>query len=125
MKVGEYFRTPYGDIGKITGIPKHGKYQDDGFYLDDEFIICGRKTMKELKSTPNIIDLIKVGDYINGLKVNNIEKKENGNICIDFDNKTSYLYVKNWNYESRIEEYKIKSILTKEQFESMSYKVGE
>ena len=83
MKVGEYFRTPYGDIGKITDIPKHDKYQDDGFYLDDEFIICGRKAMKELKSTPNIIDLIEVGDYVNGSKVIDIAQAPKKAIYLD------------------------------------------
>lgn len=106
MKVGEYFRTPWGDIGKITNIPKHDKYQDDGFYLDDKFIMCGREAMKELKSTPNIIDLIEVGDYVNGHIVEDLD--DLGYISLDDDT---------------IKYDDIKSIVTKEQFESMEYKL--
>ena len=63
----------------------------------------------------NIIDLIEVGDYVNGYKVLFIDK-DLGNTknikCID-------------NSEERVSFYKkdIKSIVTKEQFESTKYEV--
>ena len=63
IKVGEYLRTPYG-IRKIIAIPKHDKYQDDGFSVDDRFIVCGRGAMRKLKTTPNILDLIETGDLM-------------------------------------------------------------
>ena len=79
-----------------------------------------------IKSSPNIIDLIEVGDYVNRMLVTNIwVDKETGNIEFEFNNHESYLYPKSWNYESRVTKYKIKSIVTKEQFSSMEYKVGE
>ena len=59
--------------------------------------------------SPNIIDLIEVGDYVNGLKVVKIED----NIL------TMHGLIHN------IGEEDIKSIVTKEQFKSMEYKVGE
>lgn len=115
MKIGEYFRTPWGDIGKITNIPKHDKYQDDGFYLNSKFVMCGREAMKELKSTPNIIDLIEVGDYVNGYYVNEIT---------DIESALPVLCIMTTNWVA-LQDIDIKSIVTKEQFESMEYKVGE
>lgn len=114
MKVGEFFRTPWGDIGKITNIPKHDKYQDDGFYLNGKFIICGREAMKKLKSTPDIMDLIEVGDYVNGCRVE--ENNGLGYFIILQNGKSKWLSFKG---------LAIKSIVTKEQFENCMYKVGE
>ena len=74
---------------------------DDTEYIYEENII---------KSSPNIIDLIQVGDYVYGNRVlkNCIENK--GNIVL-FEN----------GHCARNEE--IKSILTKEQFERNEYKI--
>ena len=49
--------------------------------------------------------------------------KETSNIEFEFNNHESYLYPKSWNYESRVTKYKIKSILTKEQFEAIKYEI--
>lgn len=67
IKVGEYIRTPYG-IGKIAYIPKHSRYADDGFVVEDtkpRFIECGRTYMqKHLKSTPDITELLEPQDLL-------------------------------------------------------------
>lgn len=63
-----------------------------------------------VKTSYDILDLIEVGDYVNGCKVTSIE--ENG--LLGFDNHDWYL---------RSEE--IKSIVTKEQFSQMEYRIGE
>lgn len=74
-----------------------------------------------LKASYNIIDLIEVGDYVNGHKV--YEKKDNcvmvGYKCFitKFDDSEEFLY-------QTIYSDNIKSIVTKEQFEEMSYKVN-
>lgn len=69
------------------------------------------------KVSKNIIDILEVGDYVNGYPVVEIPYME--------ENKIVYkLYYKN-NFLLCTENHKIKSIVTKEQFESMSYKVGE
>ena len=75
------------------------------------------------KASNNIIDLIEEGDYINGSQVIRIEEH----------NEELYVYVQETEYCNACDEeeniyYKedtIKSIVTKEQFESMEYKVGE
>ena len=67
-----------------------------------------------LKASFNIIDLIEVGDYVNGYYVEDILKTfinvATGSNC--FQSPTIY-------------EQDIKSIVTKEEFEQISYKVGE
>lgn len=73
-----------------------------------------------IKASYSIIDLIEVGDYVNGNKVIRIETSsylEDKNVkiivCCGDDDYYSY-----YNED-------IKSILTKEQFESMAYEVEE
>ena len=120
MKVGDYVRTKYGVIARITDIIEDLSidcdidvyYENDlrdkmpmmeiPYNLKDEYIV---------KSSPNIIDLIEIGDYVNGCMV--INKKDDTiqiiQLIIPFD----------------LKEKDIKSIVTKEQFEAMQYKVGE
>lgn len=120
MKAGEYIRTPYGDIGKITSIPKHNKYFDDGFEIEHKFIECGKDAMKKLKSTPNIIDLIGVGDLLII------------DICPDLSSGIAVPRVAETEYELDIfkkwfksGEYILRGIVPKEKIESMTYWVGD
>ena len=116
LEVGMYVRTDKGRIGKV--ITEEYEYRDsynqkiefkdeieDTFDMDWEDI---------LKASHNIIDLIEVGDYVNGREVVEIFYNANDEV-IGIDTRGSVDYV----------ESQIKSILTKEQFEDMSYKVGE
>lgn len=110
MKVGEYVRT------NDRGIRKIGKIIDDLFYRDEEDNLHQKGNL--IKSSPNIIDLIEVGDYVNGMEVTSIEEDIEGKYvfgysCEGFEGETMF-YNKD-----------IKSIVTKEQFESIEYKVGE
>lgn len=70
-----------------------------------------------LKASNSIIDLVEVGDYVNGEMVtfisSNPQKNQNGKPRIIL-NETHSLFGK---YED------IKSIVTKEQFENMKYEV--
>jgi hypothetical protein len=133
MKVGDYVRTKDGIIGRIEAKNYLG-YNDwliDTLYYNDDEIIndwtCGIKEYNILKSSPNIIDLIQEGDYINGLRV---ESNKYGELY------TSYVYYggdigkqcevyTTWLKEYKENEDWIESIITKEQFESKQYKVGE
>ena len=81
-------------------------------YADDNTIIQGI-----IKSSPNIIDLIEVGDYVNGHLVFDIAYAPKKAVYIeDNTNKMAHIPYVNEN---------IKSIVTKEQFSQMEYKVGE
>ena len=113
MKVGEYVRIintleEYVEITKVKKIfptPINEEHILDyrGYeYNCDEII----------KSSPNIIDLIEVGDYVNGERVINIIIK-----------KHKYLEVSD--EEIVMDEKDIKSIVTKEQFSQIEYRIGE
>ena len=112
MKTGDYARTKSGIIGKL--IIKEdtiavAKWQG-GYELQDTttYIINDEKVYKNeiIKSSPNIIDLIEVGDYVNGYEVTSKDQ------FLGFGNHDWYMI-----------NDEIKSIVTKEQFESMEYKL--
>ena len=109
MKIGDYVRTKDGRIEKYSGT--------------DDCEIENFSLPEIIKSSPNIIDLIEVGDYVNGMLVTEVSKLDSGSIEITYNDRYRYLYLKEWNYESRFNKFKIKSIVTKEQFESMEYRI--
>lgn len=108
IEVGDYVRTNKGNITKMSS---------------EEFIkiMLENKSIfgKALKHSKNIIDLVEVGDYVNGYKVIGVtlDPAPSGK-CVDIDcDKPSY--------ESYLFEEQIYSIVTKEQFASIEYKVEE
>lgn len=110
MKVGDYVRTENG-IDKVAGYRREPEYENGHVVWFKKSDSGCRFTDKDLpKSSPNIIDLIEVGDYVNGLKV---EKKYEDRVVINTRDEIIVWF-----------EYQIKSIVTKEQFKSMEYKVG-
>ena len=146
LEVGMYVRTKNGSIDKIIDTTEEwhclGEDEEDKLYkiyqlrkeyYDDEFDEDNDWVFEKfiIKASHNIIDLIEVGDYVNGVEV--IEIYEKGNkfkysSMYSFREKT--IEVANDNYETIPNEAlftndEIKSIVTKEQFESMSYKVGD
>lgn len=114
LEVGMYVRTKdkrgIQYIRKIESVNE--TYPDKmyaGIYIDKEIHnVCGVALKNIVKASFNIIDLIEVGDYVNGYMVRGTS--------------VSTLLLDNFNM-IQIDEEDIKSILTKEQFESMSYKV--
>ena len=116
LKIEEkmYVRTEKGKISKIKWISsqawKGTNTIDATIHLEnDNTLIYPRD---DFKSSYNLIDLIEVGDYVNGLPVIHNAKNNGGNIVIVV-NGDAY------------NEEEIKSILTKEQFNSTKYVVGE
>ena len=100
LEVGMYVRTKKGTIYKFdtnNSMAKNGakKYMVNCSY--------------------NIIDLIEVGDYVNGLLVTRILE----------DNETNEKYINLYGSISEWEEEDIKSIVTKEQFSSIEYRLGD
>ncbi len=114
IEVGEFVRTREGYIGILIDINMESwnyltidckrrvrrdfSYPDSYLYLKDEDIV---------KHSKNIIDIIEVGDYVNGDLVTEVydEMVE----CLDGE-------VEYW-------ENEIKTIVTHEQFASVEYKV--
>ena len=113
IEKGMYIRTKYGKIGEIEG------YISDLIY---DYILTKDKELvvkKDItKASYNIIDLIEEGDYVNGVKVTfkAITKHEN-KLYTTPDNLNSS------NVEFILDNSDIKSIVTKEQFKNMEYKI--
>ena len=119
LNIGDYVRTKSGEITKIKSIDTN-EYVKEVHVEDDVYTeYWGRKTTclhigTDWKSSPNIIDLIEVGDYVNGMQVTRICFDEDGGRILNLSNCILELMNED-----------IKSIVTKEQFESMEYKIGE
>lgn len=123
IKVGEYVR-----LARCQGINKIIDIDEDGFVILDDNIadeygdecchISPQDADKEiLKHSFNIIDLIEIGDFVNGMKVNDISKIQRFNKPIQ---KCLWANI-NDGYDIINEE--IKTILTKEQMEANQYVV--
>ena len=107
-------KVGYCVIGKIENINDYRepsmKYcidiqGEDFIFIPEDMIV---------KASYNIIDLIEVGDYVNGCKVIDFmySKEKKRSVIVDSEI---------WGFDAE----EIKSIVTKEQFESMSYRIGE
>ena len=126
LEVGMYVRTKISDNCNCVYIRKITEIDDERYFFNqicvDEDVVDGWGDeriwidVEDIsKASHNIIDLIEVGDYVNGLLVTRICE----------DNETNKKYINLYGSISEWEEDDIKSIVTKEQFECISYMVGE
>ena len=135
IKVGEYVRFRSGEIDKIKRIIKRPNITqsakdlnklniEDGLdieyesgKIDIQRGILGLKIFPTniVKHSKNIIDLIEIGDYVNGCKVIDICESQYGGEKI--------IYIGGFGIPKKIYDNQIKSILTKEQYEQNSYKL--
>ena len=113
LKEGMYVRTKEGLIDKVI-IDYKGCCNSPN--CNCKHVSCEHNYYDEkdiIKSSDNLIDLIEVGDYVNGLPVTRI--------CIDGETNEKYLNmygsISDWTNED------IKSIVTKEQFKAMKYTI--
>ena len=116
LEVGMYVRTKDGisKCIKVTPIRENSfMYEFDREVYEDVYFLTYSE-LEKYKSSSNIIDLIEVGDYVNGKQV--IE--------------TYYKSDEKWHLEivdsrllthDELKHVNIQSIVTKEQFESMKY----
>ena len=115
-----YVRIKWGNglqtISKCTNKVDMGdtQYSNNDFYIHTD--IKGEVIYKSMivKASNNIIDLIEVGDYVNGYYVEDVLKTF-VNVAVG----------SNYFQSPTIYENEIKSVVTKEQFESISYRIGE
>ena len=131
MKVGDYVRykkTVYHNQGVDNiRISKIKHISDTDYNMKFIFFENGNGEYEEniIKSSPNIIDLIEVGDYVNGEKVKAL-KGDIESHKINNENDVIYTeYINDYDEWCGFEEDEIKSIITREQFSQMEYKVGE
>ena len=122
LEVGMYvrFKDKRGIeyIRKIVEIPKDNRYAS--LYLDKDANYSKGLSLKNvIKASYNIIDILEVGDYVNGDKVNEV-------VINEF---SSYVILEGIGHYvedlETVEAKDIETIVTKEQFEQMSYKVKE
>lgn len=140
LSIGMFIRTPLG-IDKIECFNKenvigYGFITKANHYLFwhkelDEFSIDGECFEKEeIKTSFNIIDLIEVGDYVNGYYVSKIWFENEITHYIDdkpIKRKERQITIQAPSYGGivHLKNEEIKSIVTKEQFESMKYRLGD
>ena len=108
LEVGMYC---YNKTNRKLGIGKIINFQRNNnvnirYKNDIELVSIGN-----VKANNEIISLIEIGDYVNGLPVRFVEEDR-----VDIGQAEDYLWLKNQH---------IKSIITKEQMEAMEYKVVE
>lgn len=123
IQVNEYVRTKNKGIKRIDTIFENKTVNKYGYEIGSDWdgkeygII---KTTDIVKHSKDIIDLIEVGDYVNGYKVISIDQDviDDKIDCIELDLNNNYQY-------NFIAIRQIKSILTHEQYEANCYKVKE
>lgn len=119
LKEGMYVRRKNGEIGIIKNLKKYY----NSLQFNEEIYSCLLfknssypsivRNDDIIKASFNIIDLIEIGDYVNGVEVEEINDKEI--MLVD-----THLWI-----DKEVVNRLIKSIVTKEQFNSMKYEVGE
>ena len=115
IEVGEYVRTKEGEIHKVIKI-----IEDDG---DWNYYCCennvGYFAMDIANHSKQLIDLIEVGDFVNGYRVISVDYDVTNDKteCIELDLNNNYQY-------NFISARQIKTILTKEVYMANCYKLG-
>ena len=114
LEVGMYC---YNKTNRKMGIGKIISFQSNNnvnvrYKNDIELVSIGN-----LKASHSIIDILEVGDYVNGHRVDKVV----------IGPKCSYVLLEEVGYyvdtQKDIDDYDIKSIVTKEQFSQMQYEV--
>ena len=126
LKAGMYVRTKYGDVFILD------KIEDNCLIPRYVYIPCIITKEDVTKASHNIIDLIEVGDVITFKNDNDVYKV----ICIPNKKYACDCFYLEFNYADKygVEdiyvskedmEETLKSIVTKEQFQKMEYRIGE
>lgn len=120
IEINEYVRTKDGEIGIFKGYNNNRKSQwackvklprmKFWKYYTEEYIV---------KHSKQLIDLIEVGDIVNGYKVISVDYDVMNDTteCIELDLNSNYQY-------NFISIRQIEIILTKEQYMANCFKVG-
>lgn len=131
LKVGQYVRfkdkrgnTYIRNIKEVCNKQPHKSW--GAIIIDKNANNVPYVSLKNIiKASYNIIDILEVGDYVNGSEVLDFEYKliKGNDKFTNFAVVTENCYLENT--DSWIIEKNIKSIVTHEQMEQMAYKVGE
>ena len=120
IEVGEYVRTKDGRIDKVEifSVGCCVWHCENGMCID-ECNRIGTHLEEIVKHSKQLIDLIEVGDYVNGKFVIATDNRIN-------DNGEKVILIENydeWTDDGVISNKDIKSIVTHEQFNSIKYEV--
>lgn len=115
IKVGDFIRNKEGYIGKIEKIIYDDLEKQNYYSCEKHNVMASGYIEQIVAHSPNLIDLIQCGDYVNGEKV-----VGRGNNCILILTDEGQTFLRNI-----FEDNDIKSIVTKEAFKSVEYIVGE
>lgn len=133
IEIGEYVRTKMGKIGKVCAYEDLIVYDDKEKSATFHSFDSDKGSIADVevsKHSKNIIDLITREDYVNGKKVIDIlTNKINGAKLIitgdlEYKCKTAQEYIETEGI-SILGNDDIKSIVTKEQYKNIEYKVGK
>lgn len=135
IKVGDYIRTKYGIITQIETIK-------DTVVLTNEFIDVHHRYNEGIiekrdiiKHSPNIIDLIEENDFVEIEYYSNRYKErvsrifevdfinENRDVCFENGHCRLNMIYGEWSNQDKLLNPIIKSIVTKEMFSSVEYRV--
>lgn len=124
MKVGEYVRTNDGCICKVL---EYTDISNNDFYVntDSPYNVIYKSWI--VKSSPNIIDLIELGDLVRLFMEDDVDKEDTDIfevVAINDDKKEIGVFTGNFEIEFFPIE-NLRSIVTKEQFSQMEYRIGE
>lgn len=108
IAIGEYVRDKDGIIEKVEQIG------NSLFWIEDGLAISLYD--KDIKHSKNIKDLIEVGDYVNGYRIDNIINNILVHRGVGIDRSGFMIPVAQYNDD-------IKTVVTKEQLKKISYKV--
>lgn len=121
IEVNDYVRTKDGTIGKVIKVLSNRVFLNSlGYAVLIKDIV---------KHSKQLIDLVEVGDYVNGHKVINILKNKInnnklivlGNMDYEFETEKELIEM---NGIKLLGDKEIQTILTKEQYLANCYKVG-
>lgn len=126
LEVGMYVRLE-NDVEDIVIINKIAHVFETSILTENDGSIYQGVYTKEnvIKASYNIIDILEVGDYVNGSEVLDFENEyiKEDDKFVPFGVITENCFLENT--DSWIIEKNIKSVITHEQMEQMAYKVGE
>lgn len=120
IEVGEYVRTVDGNIGKIEQINKEPTDDNVIYAVTDNWVGMNEEIVKHSK---NIIDLIELGDYVNGYLVGKFLHSIDG--IDEFGHIIKGPRTRCVTMFGEICNNEIETVVTKEQFANAEYKVKE
>jgi len=119
IEIEMYFKDIWGRLGKIISCGGNLSLFDNSNpkelweYKEGEYINSGNIK----KTSLNIIDLIEVGDYVNGCRVEKYLESQHDDVI------KNGIFVGN-KYQA-LGTFKIKEVLTKEHYENKVFRLGE